>query len=164
MDRLTFGDGASPFVAMATLHRTAQDYGGTDQRAISAIRENFYIDDYLDSFDSPEEAIRVGESVKRILRRGDFNLTKWISNSPEVKEAFGAEEAKGMTEVSGEEEGLKVLGVAWKKEDDIFTFQIANTKAVIYTRRRLLSKVAEFSIPLDSPPRRRLRARSEYRD
>ena len=153
MDRLTFGDGASPFVAMATLHRTAQDYGGTDQRAISAIRENFYMDDY-----------RVGGSEKRILRRGDFNLTKWISNSPEVKEAFGAEEAKGMTEVSGEEEGLKVLGVAWKKEDDIFTFQIANTKAVIYTRRRLLSKVAEFSIPLDSPPRRRLRARSEYRD
>ena len=70
MDRLTFGDGASPFVAMATLHRTAQDYGGTDQRAISAIRENFYMDDYLDSFDSPEEAIRMGGSVKRILRRG----------------------------------------------------------------------------------------------
>ena len=56
MDRLTFGDGTSPFVAMATLHRTAQDYGGTDQRAVSAIRENFDMDDMnfdLDSFDSP---------------------------------------------------------------------------------------------------------------
>ena len=27
MNRLTFGDGASPFVAMSTLHRTADDYG-----------------------------------------------------------------------------------------------------------------------------------------
>ena len=104
--------------------------------------------DYLDSYDSPEAAIRVGRSVKSILRRGDFNLTKWISNSPEVREAFGAEEAKGTTEVFGKEEGLKVLGVVWKKEDDIFTFKIANTMAIIYARRRMLSKVAGMFDPL----------------
>ena len=38
--------------------------------------DDFYMDDYLDSFDSPEEAIRVGGSLKAILSRGDFNLTK----------------------------------------------------------------------------------------
>ena len=33
MNRLTFGDAASPFIAMATLHRTAEDYGGGQERA-----------------------------------------------------------------------------------------------------------------------------------
>ena len=88
MNMLTFGDGASPFVAMSTLHRTADDYGGKQDRAKKAIKENFYMDGYLDSFDGPEEAIRVVRWVKEILRKGDFNLTKWISNSGEVRRAF----------------------------------------------------------------------------
>ena len=82
MNRLTFGDAASPFVAMATLHRTAEDYGGGQERACRAIK-NFYMDDYLDSFDSADEAIRVGRCVKDILGKGEFNLTKWTSNSAE---------------------------------------------------------------------------------
>ena len=74
MNRLTFGDAASPFVVMATLHRTAEDYGGGQERACRAIKKNFYMDDYLDSFDSADEAIRVGRCVKDILGKGDFNL------------------------------------------------------------------------------------------
>ena len=54
------------------------------------------MDDYLDSFDVPEEAIRVGRCVKEILRKGDFNLTKWISNSGEVRRAFGKEKNDGI--------------------------------------------------------------------
>ena len=64
MNRLTFGDAASPFIAMATLHRTAEDYGGGQERACRAIKKNFYMDKYLDSFDSADEAIRVGRCVK----------------------------------------------------------------------------------------------------
>ena len=52
MNRLSFGDAASPFVAMSTLHRTADDYGKGHKRACRAIRDNFYMDDLLDSFDS----------------------------------------------------------------------------------------------------------------
>ena len=148
MNRLTFGDGASPFVAMSTLHRTADDYGGKQDRAKKAIKENFYMDDYLDSFDVPEEAIRVGGCVKEILRKGDFNLTKWISNSGEVRKAFGVEKNDGITDVSGKEEGIKVLGVAWTQEADVFTFRINNTQNVIYTHRGLLSKIASMFDPL----------------
>ena len=148
MNRLTFGDGASPFVAMSTLHRTADDYGGKQDRAKKAIKENFYMDDYLDSFDVPEEAIRVGGCVREILRKGDFNLTKWISNSGEVRKAFGVEKNDGITDVSGKEEGIKVLGVAWTQEADVFTFRINNTQNVIYTRRGLLSKIAGMFDPL----------------
>ena len=106
------------------------------------------MDDYLDSFDVPEEAIRVGGCVREILRKGDFNLTKWISNSGEVRKAFGVEKNDGITDVSGKEEGIKVLGVAWTQEADVFTFRINNTQNVIYTRRGLLSKIAGMFDPL----------------
>ena len=124
MNRLTFGDAASPFVAMATLHRTAEDYGGGRERACRAIKKNFYMDDYLDSFDSADEAIGVGRCVKDILRKWDFNLTKWTSNSAEVRRTFNGEEIVGTRNVSGKEEGQKVLGVTRRKEEDVLTFQI----------------------------------------
>ena len=95
MNKLTFGDAASPFIAMATLHKTAEDYGGGQERACRAIKKNFYMDDYLDSFDPADEAIRVGRCVKDILRKGDFNLTKWTSNSAEVRRTFDGEEIVG---------------------------------------------------------------------
>lgn len=39
----------SPFIVMATLHGTADDYGASHIRAITAIGGNFYMDDYFDS-------------------------------------------------------------------------------------------------------------------
>ena len=71
MNRLTFGDGPSPFVAIKTLLKTAFDFGNGRERAVSAIKNNFYVDDYLDSFDTAEEAIEFGNQVKTILKDGD---------------------------------------------------------------------------------------------
>ena len=47
-----------------------------------------------------------GNSPKR-----RFNLTKWISNSGEVRRAFGIEKNDGNTDVSGKEEEIKVTAV-----------------------------------------------------
>ena len=139
MNRLTFGDGASPFVAINTLHKTAEDYGEDKARAITAIKENFYMDDYLDSFDTTEEAIQVGKEIQNILSKGDFNLTKWISNSVEIRKAFNALENEENIDVSSKVDEIKVLGVRWNMENDIPTFKIGNTEEVEFTRRGLLS-------------------------
>ena len=139
MNRLTFGDGASPFVAIITLHKTAEDYGEDRARAITAIKENFYMDDYLDSFDTTEEAIQVGKEIQNILSKGDFNLTKWISNSVEIRKAFNALENEENIDVSSKVDEIKVLGVRWNMENDIPTFKIGNTEEVEFTRRGLLS-------------------------
>ena len=74
MNRLTFGDASSPIVAISTLRWTARDRGGDDARAIGAINKNFYVDDILDSTDTPEEAIQLGRRVESILANGDFHL------------------------------------------------------------------------------------------
>ena len=86
MKRQTFGDSASPFVAMATLHRTAEDYGGGRERACRAIKKNFYMDKYLDSFDSADEAIRVGRCVKLAEEEWPKDLP-WMKESTEIRAA-----------------------------------------------------------------------------
>ena len=51
---------------------------------MKAINENLYVDDYLDSTETKEQAIKKGRQVKEILAKGDLHLRKWTSNVPEV--------------------------------------------------------------------------------
>lgn len=47
-------------------------------------RRNFYVDDLLLSVDTEEEAVATSRTLKAILRKGGFRLTKWTSNSRAV--------------------------------------------------------------------------------
>ena len=44
----------------------------------------FYVDDCLKSVKSRDEAIDLVNELRKLLRRGGFNLTKWICNSRAV--------------------------------------------------------------------------------
>ena len=55
---------------------------------INTIRENFYVDDYLDSAPDEEEIIRKAKNAKVVLAAGDFYLVKWNSNSKRVMESL----------------------------------------------------------------------------
>lgn len=46
-----------------------------------AVLEQFYVDDYLDSFPDLEEAISVAVEVKQLLKLVRFNLTKLVSSN-----------------------------------------------------------------------------------
>ncbi|XP_058814531.1 uncharacterized protein LOC131678403 [Topomyia yanbarensis] len=46
-----------------------------------AVLRKHYVDDYLDSFDTEEEAIKVALDVKEIHTRGGFEIRNWHSNS-----------------------------------------------------------------------------------
>ncbi|XP_059088750.1 uncharacterized protein LOC131884872 [Tigriopus californicus] len=80
MDRLTFGDGPSPCVAIATLRRTARDFGTKGSLAVESIEENFYVDDWLESVATLDVAESLAKEVDEILKQGNFQLTKWLSN------------------------------------------------------------------------------------
>ena len=110
VNHLTFGDGPSPFIAIKTLLKTASDFGDRRERAVSAIKNHFYVDDYLDSFDTAEEAIEVGNQGRATLKDGDFNITKWASNSPTVRSAIGSENPPEFNQAGNDTEA-KVLGM-----------------------------------------------------
>ena len=57
-----------------------------------AILDNFYMDNYLDSFDTKEELIETSESVITTHKAGGFQLTKWISSNKDILSALSSAE------------------------------------------------------------------------
>ena len=150
MDRLAFGDTSSPCEAIYVTRRAAKDFG-QGQEAVRAINENLYVDDYLDSTETTEQAITKGRQVKEILANGDLHLRKWTSNVPEDASALGEEkkpEVDVVTNLVEHEPEKKILGVKWNTETDELTFAVVPVEHVTYTRRDLLSKLAGVFDPL----------------
>ena len=54
------------------------------QRVSDAILENFYVDDFLDSFVSEQEAIETMYKIRELLSSLGFNPTKFLSNSHKI--------------------------------------------------------------------------------
>ena len=53
--------------------------------------KELYMDDLLKAVDSEEETIRKDKLIRDGLAEGDFHLTNWIWNSPELIKLFQPE-------------------------------------------------------------------------
>ncbi|GBP30679.1 hypothetical protein EVAR_75900_1 [Eumeta japonica] len=58
------------------------------REAIEAIVAHHYIDNFLESFDSIEQAIRIAMKVQNIYRKANFHLKKWTSYRKKVIAVF----------------------------------------------------------------------------
>ena len=78
--RHIFGAKDSPTCANYALQRTARDNVIQYPEATKAVLENFYMDEYLDSVESPERALKRSKELVQLLHLGGFKLTKFVSN------------------------------------------------------------------------------------
>ena len=77
-----FGATSSPCCANYALQRTAND--NSDDFEISVletVKRNFYVDDCLKSVSNDKKGVTMARDVTKLLARGGFRLTKWVSNS-----------------------------------------------------------------------------------
>ena len=80
-----FGKVDSPCCCLWALKKTSTDsITNIIVRAKEAITENFYMDDYLDSFNTQSEAMEISQQVMVALKEGGFRLTKWISKDRQI--------------------------------------------------------------------------------
>ena len=112
--RLIFGATCSPSCAIFVLNRGAEDNVETYPKAQSAIKSYFYMDDYIQSFDSPENANATAFEVKNCLRAGGFRLTKFLSNHQQALQCITPED---LEEPKSE---TRILGQKWNLEKDTF--------------------------------------------
>ena len=140
MNRVAFGDGPSPFLAINTLHRTANDFGSKDPEAVEVIKNGFFVDDLVDSAVDVETANRRVLSITEILKNGDFHLRSWRSNH----------EGFVMPQEEVENSTVRVLGTLWDTEKDTLSHVIPDVLAPdqMLTKRKLLSLVASLYSPL----------------
>ena len=58
-------------------HQAAEDGGADADDVTQQVIDHFYVDNWLTSFPSSEEAIHYAEKVTNVLRRGGFELAQW---------------------------------------------------------------------------------------
>ena len=147
-----FGAVSSPGVANFGLKKTAEtnrkEYG---EEAANFLKDDFYVDDGLKSFPTPEKAIEVIKNSQAMCASNKLRLHKFASNSKTVLESIPAEErAKDLKDLDLRHDILPIqrsLGTYWCIESDTFGFRI-QLKDKPCTRRGILSTVSSVYDPL----------------
>ena len=80
-ERHIFGTRDSPTCANYAVRKCAEDQQKKYPDAIKQVHANFYMDDYVASFDTTDEATSVQHQLQNALSEGNFKLVKWCSNS-----------------------------------------------------------------------------------
>nr|XP_049463118.1 uncharacterized protein LOC125906755 [Anopheles coluzzii] len=158
VDVVTFGSACSPATAQYVKNRNAREHAEKYPRAVRGILTSTYVDDYLDSFGTLEEASRVSREVRGIFSNGGFVLRNWVSNNPVVLERLGGESSSpGMKSLtSTADDGERVLGLRWNPSSDQLSFytQACVGMAEIFetectpTKREVLKCVMSLFDPL----------------
>lgn len=158
MDVATFGSSSSPCSAQYIKNLNASEFLVMYPEAAAAIIDKHYVDDYYDSVDTAEEAIRRAKEVRFIHSKAGFEIRNWVSNSDEVIQSLG--ERNPMQDVhfnvDKSTENERVLGIVWSPRQDTFSFTtdhrpelkpfIDGTRRP--TKRLVLSCVMSFFDPL----------------
>lgn len=158
MQVMTFGATCSPSSAQYVLNKNASEFREVYPRAYMAIKENHYVDDFLDSLDSEEEAIELAKQVRMIHHRGGFEIRNWVSNSTTVIQALDQQVnlTRKNLNMSNEDGAEKILGICWCTESDSFSYSMskkANVRQIIErqeppTKREVLRTVMSVFDPL----------------
>lgn len=124
MNVMTFGSTCSPASAQYVKNVNATEFEHEMPEAADAIRQRHYVDDFVASFASEEDANRVTADVIELHKRGGFDLRGVVSNSVAVRTRFDAAQQTDQT-VSLEPQALtqKILGMTWETSDDTFRFR-----------------------------------------
>lgn len=155
MRALTFGISCAPCIAHYVRNFNAEKFKEIYSRAVEAIQNNHYVDDFIDSVDSNQQAIELATHVKFIHAAAGFHIRNCSSNSREViihlKEGLGQNQSpKDLAETE------KVLGMYWdpNKDSFVYIFRFARLRRdvfvddVVPTKRELLQVLMSIFYPL----------------
>lgn len=118
MQVMVFGAACSPTLAQYVKNTNANRFAEQFPEAARAIVYQHYVDDYLDSHATAEEALRVAKEVNFIHQRGGFHIHKFVSNDRSVARALDGDE-EHIIEVSS----TGTLGLDWDASNDCFSFR-----------------------------------------
>ncbi|XP_062704082.1 uncharacterized protein LOC134286483 [Aedes albopictus] len=124
MDVLTFGATSSPSSAQFVKNRNAEEFSKQYPRASEAICKCHYVDDYLDSFESIDEAKSVAGEVRWIHSKGGFELRHWVSNQPAILEYLGEPPKQDIKDLGLKTDSERVLGMLWHTKEDVLQFSM----------------------------------------
>ncbi|XP_055613361.1 uncharacterized protein LOC129759847 [Uranotaenia lowii] len=157
MNVATFGATCSPAAAQFVKNKNAKEYETSYPRAVEGIIHRHYVDDYVDSFETLEEASTVSSQVRMIHAAGGFNIRGWRSNYEEVLLSLGEKATQDIKTLDLESRNYeRVLGMHWLPEEDLLAYSTTLpselhdiiAKGDCPTKRQVLRCLMSFFDPL----------------
>ena len=146
-----FGKADSPCIAAWALQQTAADNEAAFGEEIREIvKKNFYVDDGLFSKPSTEQAVHSSLELMRMLRKGNFRPTKFISNDKDVLAAIPVKERTIKNLDLDKLPIERALGQQWNIDTDTFGVKTSppSARPGNDTRRGCLSILSSVFDPL----------------
>lgn len=128
MTSLIFGANCSPFIAQHIKNKNAQRFVNQMPVAVNAIIKSHFMDDYIDCFEDPEEALTLMKQVSYIHQQGGFEIRNWTSNDLQVcmnipKGTLSTAAVQFKVEENNKSE--RTLGLLWYPNADTFGFNLS---------------------------------------
>ena len=135
------------------MQKTASDNQAEYPEATSAVVQKFYMDDYLDSFQNRDDALKLGRDLVSLLKLGGFHLTKFVSNVPEVTTALDLDnrESNSVKDIcTSPDQSSHVLGLKWDHVKDTLVVSRGVDRPLdkAITQRTVLSFVSSVFDPI----------------
>ena len=145
-----FGAKSSPSCTSFCLRQTANEFEKYFDPIVSNIvLNNFYVDDCLFNVDKENTAATLSQNLKKLLSKGGFKLTKWLSNCPKVLENLPKKEKVQVPNNPMPTVGLcqRVLSLNWDVASDKFYIDV-NVPDASLTKRGILAVTNSLYNPL----------------
>ena len=154
--RHIFGAKDSPTCANYALRRTDVENQDRYSEAAHAVLNNFYMGDYFGSVKNPETALTLTRSLVELLKLGGFNLTKFISNVPNLSlklnppKTSANNSKENIIAAINPETSPHVLGLKWDQITDTLVVSRGVNRELksSVTQRSVLSFVSSVFDPI----------------
>lgn len=148
LNTLAFGVSSSPFLAIRTIQKLAEDEYQSFPKAAGVLKSHLYVDDLLTGSETIKEARILRDDIIALLARGGFTIRQWASNDERIIHDLESTALHESFTIRIDRD-LKTLGITWSaKNDKLYyaTRSIEITERV--TKRKILSEIAKFYDPL----------------
>lgn len=149
---LPFGTACSPCCATYALQRHAMDQSQPGKDLKSSVENCFYVDNCLQSLDTPEEARSPVDRLRALLATAGFDLRQWASNHTEVlshlpQEARSESLDKWLAQDKSDPQE-STLGLSWNWQSDSLSYKHRPVTYKAPTLRNIYKVLASQYDPL----------------
>lgn len=146
---VTYGTASASFLAIRAMHQLAEDERDNYPLGSAITIRDFYVDDLLTGANTIAKAALIRDEVNAMLKKGGFELRKWVSNSPELTSNFDFNTTEHITINLDNNESLKTLGLQWNSHNDVLQYSIlTHITTSRITKRTILSSISQIFDPL----------------
>lgn len=157
LNTVSYGTASAMWLATRCLVQLAHeclDFPNTSPLA-SAVSESIlhdiYVDDYISGHSSEAELSRICQGVANELKKGQFYLRKWRSNSSTVLENIHDDKGEDLLKLTNDD-NAKTLGLRWSCKSDCLFFSVkldTNPECIKRSSKRsVLSTIGQIFDPL----------------